>query len=561
MYTILREYGIGFLIITASLLSSHEMYEAATDTINTSRVFRDNGETLISAGGSFELGFFHPANSDNRYVGIWYKKVTVHTVVWVANREIPLTNTSGTMKVVEPGILVLVNDTNGTIWSTNTSRTVQNPIAQLLDSGNLSFDHPTDTLLPGMKLGKNFVTGLEVYMSSQKSISDPAKGEYTFHCDPTGYPQNILKKGESVIYRTGPWDGIGFSGNPNLRKDPIFTYGLVISKNEVYYHYELINNSVISRFTLNENGLCQRSTWVDGKQEWAVYLTVPTDNCDHYENCGPYDSCNVEHSPVCGMEKGDWSNGCVRSTSLNCAKGDGFLMYSGVKLPDTRNFSWYNESMNLEEFKLLCSKNCSCMAYTSLDISRGGIGSGCLLWFGDLVDIRDRSPGQDIHIRVASSELGRTRLDYVDDHPDISRNNDLEIPQYDLPTLIDVTENFSIENKLGEGGFGPFYKVKNKLNFYGYMSPEYAIDGVFSVKLDVFSFGVLVLEIVSGKRNRGFSHRDHRLNLLGYAWMLNREERSLELVDSYLISIRVSSDPTRFHFSYISFFYGSVSTF
>ncbi|CAI9756892.1 unnamed protein product [Fraxinus pennsylvanica] len=69
---------------------------------------------------------------------------------------------------------------------------------------------------------------------------------------------------------------------------------------------------------------------------------------------------------------------------------------------------------------------------------------------------------------------------------------------------------------------------------YGYMSPEYAIDGHFSVKSDVFSFGVLVLEIVSGKRNRGFSHKDHHHNLLGHAWMLYKEGRSLELVDTYL---------------------------
>ncbi|CAI9756946.1 unnamed protein product [Fraxinus pennsylvanica] len=69
---------------------------------------------------------------------------------------------------------------------------------------------------------------------------------------------------------------------------------------------------------------------------------------------------------------------------------------------------------------------------------------------------------------------------------------------------------------------------------YGYMSPEYAIDGLFSVKSDIFSFGVLVLEIVSGKRNRGFSHRDHHHNLLGHAWMLYREGRSLELVDASL---------------------------
>lgn len=48
------------------------------------------------------------------------------------------------------------------------------------------------------------------------------------------------------------------------------------------------------------------------------------------------------------------------------------------------------------------------------------------------------------------------------------------------------------------------------------MSPEYAVDGTFSVKSDVFSFGVLVLEIISGKKNRGFSHPDHKLNLLGH---------------------------------------------
>ena len=46
------------------------------------------------------------------------------------------------------------------------------------------------------------------------------------------------------------------------------------------------------------------------------------------------------------------------------------------------------------------------------------------------------------------------------------------------------------------------------------MAPEYALDGLFSIKSDVFSFGVVVLEIVSGKRNTGFYQS--QLNLLGY---------------------------------------------
>ena len=50
----------------------------------------------------------------------------------------------------------------------------------------------------------------------------------------------------------------------------------------------------------------------------------------------------------------------------------------------------------------------------------------------------------------------------------------------------------------------------------GYMAPEYAIHGIFSTKSDVFSFGTLVLEIVSGKKSRGFHYENHGLTLIGH---------------------------------------------
>lgn len=49
----------------------------------------------------------------------------------------------------------------------------------------------------------------------------------------------------------------------------------------------------------------------------------------------------------------------------------------------------------------------------------------------------------------------------------------------------------------------------------GYIAPEYAVDGSFSVKSDAFSFGILALEIVCGKRNRGLNQTDKSLNVVG----------------------------------------------
>lgn len=432
-------FYLPFLFIC--LLSFCRIISNAADSITLEQSIRD-GETIVSSGGSFELGFFSPGNSDYRYVGIWYKKSPT-TVAWVANRVSPVTNSSAILRVVNPGNLALFSGNSTSIsmmkmiWSTNVSslRTVKNPIAQLLDSGNLvlrdanddspenflwqSFDYPTDTLFPDMKLGKNFITGREVFLTSWKSKDDPAPGEYTYRCDPTGYPQNIVKKGSVMNTRAGPWNGLRFSGAPNTQKNPIYSFGLFYDeKKEVYFSYHLLG-STISRFVMNESGRVQRWMFVDRTRDWVLYMAAPTDLCDSYALCGPYGNCRNGNSPVCGCLDGfvpkypndwdmsDWSSGCIRRTPLNCQQkqnGDGFLKYSGVKLPDARS-TMYNRTMTLEECKLVCLRNCSCMAFSSLDIRNEG--SGCLLWFDDLIDIRVLPEGQDIYIRLASSEIGK----------------------------------------------------------------------------------------------------------------------------------------------------------
>ncbi|PON41049.1 Cysteine rich receptor like kinase [Parasponia andersonii] len=70
---------------------------------------------------------------------------------------------------------------------------------------------------------------------------------------------------------------------------------------------------------------------------------------------------------------------------------------------------------------------------------------------------------------------------------------------------------------------------------YGYMAPEYAMAGLYSIKSDVFSFGVLLLEIISGKRNAGFHQTKCAPCLLSYAWKLWHEGQVLELVDSLAV--------------------------
>ncbi|KAJ0733627.1 putative protein kinase RLK-Pelle-DLSV family [Helianthus annuus] len=81
------------------------------------------------------------------------------------------------------------------------------------------------------------------------------------------------------------------------------------------------------------------------------------------------------------------------------------------------------------------------------------------------------------------------------------------------------------------GGNETQANTERVIGTYGYMSPEYALDGLFSIKSDVFSFGVMVLEIVSGKRNRGF-RSENESNLIEHVWSLYNESRSMDLVDS-----------------------------
>lgn len=72
--------------------------------------------------------------------------------------------------------------------------------------------------------------------------------------------------------------------------------------------------------------------------------------------------------------------------------------------------------------------------------------------------------------------------------------------------------------------------------FSGYMPPEYVVHGRYSMKSDVFSFGVIVLEIISGNKITGFYDPEHSLNLVGHVSTSNLNFTSLNYVKSEYIS-------------------------
>ncbi|RZR92624.1 hypothetical protein BHM03_00020958 [Ensete ventricosum] len=88
--------------------------------------------------------------------------------------------------------------------------------------------------------------------------------------------------------------------------------------------------------------------------------------------------------------------------------------------------------------------------------------------------------------------------------------------------------------------------TRRPMGTIGYMAAEYANYGIFSFKSDVFSFGVIVLEILSGKKNIETIEGDNGTDLIGHAYILWKQGRSLEILDDALQGLDPPIEAMRF---------------
>jgi hypothetical protein len=432
---LVRNTNLSALLVLLSCFCLH--FGSATDTITAAKFINDS-ETIISSGGDFKLGFFSPPNSTERYVGIWYAEISVFTVVWVANRNNPLKNSSGVLTISEDGNLVVLDGQKKVLWSSNLTNSVVNSSALLLDSGNLvlqgnttgtiiweSFQHPSNTYISKMKISTNVTSGEKVQLTSWKSPSDPSIGNFSAGLEVRNLPEFFIWNGSSTIWRSGPWNSRIFIGVPDMNSVYLDGFSLVDDEEGTFYlTFSFSNESFLVNFVLNEQGNILQSESNNG-EDWEVTWSSFQTECDVYGKCGAFGSCNSQNTPICsclrGFEpknteewnRGNWTSGCVRRTPLQCervnngsegGKKDGFLKLTMMKVPDLADWSSALEETCINQ----CLENCSCIAYAY------DSGIGCMPWTRSLIDLQKfSSGGVDLYVRLAYSELGRLFFSFV----------------------------------------------------------------------------------------------------------------------------------------------------
>ncbi|KAG6722419.1 hypothetical protein I3842_03G158700 [Carya illinoinensis] len=414
--TVIRLLSYIFFFLYVYFLCSPAAYSEARDILKLGEQITDNGTTLISAGGKFELGFFTPMGSSSgmSFVGIWYHGWPNQTVVWVTNRDDPIPKGStGVFGTDEDGSL-RVSDTTGTgnaYWSTiNRRAPSKNGYVKLMDSGNLvltdvvnngevylweSFEYPTDTFLPGMKMVEDLV------LASWIGRDNPGTGIFKFKLQERD--RYVVSK-NSDEYWVSKSEFLGSDEMPDAIAN-LLSYSS--------HSDPLIQES---RLVMDYSG--QLQYWYS----LSLVLGVPENNCSIYDACGKFGSCNINNRFVCKCLPGfkpsspedwkarDFSGGCTRnSTALGAS--DKFLSLKMMKVTDPDKTELVEDE---EKCKTLCLNSSRCQAYSyayNEDIKGRNVNTKninlCSIWTEDVRNLQEEytGNGRDLFVRVAESDI------------------------------------------------------------------------------------------------------------------------------------------------------------
>ncbi|MQM13021.1 hypothetical protein Taro_045941, partial [Colocasia esculenta] len=393
--------------------------------------------TLVSDGGTFALGFFTlGASPPRRYLGVWYNNLPGNrTVVWVANREIPFTETSDVvLRLSDYSDLVVTDSAQNVLWSANTTSSTSGggPAGFLLltvvlqstgnvvlqaGNGNIfwqSFDYGGNTGLPSMTLWFDTATSRSNRLLSWKSATDPSPGDFTMGIDPATVQQVILWRNNQTYWRYNPWDGVLYNASYFFIQD---------STNEGLSITFTSSNSPLQRVHLDHDGILRILYWSNSSMRWVSLWsnTDSTNACEAYTACGPFGFCNNTGSgrPTCNClpgheprvlsewNRGNHSAGCARPAvgSERCDQNDVFGSVGAMKLPD--KMVYLKQVTSVRDCEGACRSNCSCTAYAHANATNINVTTArCFVWHGDLMDLvqyRASSPGESLHFRLSYS--------------------------------------------------------------------------------------------------------------------------------------------------------------
>ncbi|XP_042985342.1 G-type lectin S-receptor-like serine/threonine-protein kinase At2g19130 [Carya illinoinensis] len=230
-----------------------------------------------------------------------------------------------------------------------------------------SFDHPTDTWLPGAKLGVDKAGKVLKQLISWTDLEDPSLGLFSFslRLDPNGSSEYILEWNRSQVYwSSGVWDGNTFVFVPELKLNNVFNFSFVSNENETYFTYSRFDASLMSHFVINSTGQIQQLTWLSSVQPWGLFWAQPASLSNVYAFCGPFGIYDDNSSNIFDCPKGFelfsdtqtrlnvWSGGCLRKHPLQCGnlngKGEWFLKIPNIKFP-----------VNLKAYLAVSARRCN----------------------------------------------------------------------------------------------------------------------------------------------------------------------------------------------------------